>query len=418
MLAGTAVTNIRDVTYLSFDFIPTYNTISMSYVFSSDEYNKYVGEQFNDVFGFFLNGTNVALIPGTTTNVSINNVNNCINPAYYIDNIGSPQGNLSCPVTVPAAGLHTSMNGLTKVLTVNAAVNPGVPNHIKLAIGDVGDCLMDSNVFIQANSFVSILTPTVTDTPTITDTPCGWPNTCTYTQTNTPSITITPCGWPGLTCTFTPTETSLTPIPTPTPTRTRIPTATPSFTVSTTPFLRPTETFTYTPTPTPTPTCTVSPTFTLSPTFTATFTVTNTRTYTATITFTFTPSPTATPTSTFTPCGWPGNTCTPTVTATPSPTQAFADEFYVSENAYHPSNGSVSIYVAYTQIPGDFSLAIYNTAGELMRTIVSERITAPVFRSFFWDGRNKYGEPCASGIYIFILTEPFDRKMKKIILIR
>jgi hypothetical protein len=35
-----------------------------------------------------------------------------------------------------------------------------------------------------------------------------------------------------------------------------------------------------------------------------------------------------------------------------------------------------------------------------------------------WNGTNKYGNPCASGVYIFSLREPFDHKIKRILLIR
>jgi hypothetical protein len=159
-----------DATVLSFDFIPTYDTISFQYVFASEEYNQFVYSSFNDVFGFFINGVNVALIPGTMTVVSINNVNNCDNPSYFVDNIGDPQDG-GCAIVRPSAGLNTSMNGLTTILTVNAAVTPGVANHIKLAIADVTDYRLDSNVFIRASSFSSVLTPTPTPTPTPTATP-------------------------------------------------------------------------------------------------------------------------------------------------------------------------------------------------------------------------------------------------------
>lgn len=224
LLEGLPVTDLYDATVLSFDFIPTYNTVSFQYVFTSEEYNAWVGSKYNDVFGFFVNGTNVALIPGTTTNVSINNVNDCVNPAYFIDNIGSPEGG-GCTVVRDPAGLDTAMNGFTTVLTATAPVTAGVTNHIKLAISDVGDCLMDSNVLIAADSFMSVLTSTPTNSPTSTGTPCGYPgNTCTPTGTATstpPPPPSTPCGLPGNTCTFTPsatptgTFTSTLPPPTP-----------------------------------------------------------------------------------------------------------------------------------------------------------------------------------------------------------
>lgn len=143
----------RDATVLEFDFVPTGNVLSFQYVFASEEYNEFVYSNFNDVFGFFLNGQNIALLPGTTTPVTINNVNggkplgtNPANPQFYINNDG---------VNSPAA-LNTEMDGLTVVLTATAPINAGKINHIKLAIADASDNRLDSNVFIKASSFTSI----------------------------------------------------------------------------------------------------------------------------------------------------------------------------------------------------------------------------------------------------------------------
>lgn len=132
-----------DATVLEFDFVPDYNTIAFQYVFASDEYNEYVNS-YNDVFGFIVNGQNVAKIPGSDTVVSINNVNRVINSEFYINNDLSDGG----------GAINTEMDGLTTVLTVNAQVNKGVTNHIKLAIADAMDTALDSNVFIKANSFI------------------------------------------------------------------------------------------------------------------------------------------------------------------------------------------------------------------------------------------------------------------------
>jgi len=149
-----------DACVLEFDFTCTgTQIIQFQYVFTSEEYNEWVNTSFNDVFGFFLNGTNIALIPGSTgTAVSINNLN-CDNPF-------NPPGGSYCnlfvnnrcadipPGTFPCAGVrNTEMDGLTVVLTATGTLNPGL-NHIKLAIADAGDQVLDSNVFIQGLSFV------------------------------------------------------------------------------------------------------------------------------------------------------------------------------------------------------------------------------------------------------------------------
>lgn len=141
-----------DATILEFDFVPTFSTISFQYTFASDEYNEWANTAFNDVFGFFLNGTNVAQLPTTDTGsyvVSINNVNggnppgtDPKNPAWYINND-----------MASGAVLDTEMDGMTKVLSVVATVNANQTNHIKLAIADTGDAIYDSNVFIKAGSF-------------------------------------------------------------------------------------------------------------------------------------------------------------------------------------------------------------------------------------------------------------------------
>lgn len=140
-----------DATVLEFEFIPENDVISFEYVFASDEYNQWVNSSYNDVFGFFINGENEAKLPGTDIVVSINNVNGgrpfgtgASNPDYYRNNSIVDPG----PATI-----NTEMDGLTVVLSVQANVNAGEVNHIKMAIADAGDYALDSNVFIKAGSF-------------------------------------------------------------------------------------------------------------------------------------------------------------------------------------------------------------------------------------------------------------------------
>jgi hypothetical protein len=174
-LDGLILGNVtQDATVLEFDFIPDKDVISFQYVFASDEYNEFANTSYNDVFGFFLNGTNVALLPSTRTSnyvVSINNVNggnvvnnsatttNAMNPAFYRDN---EDGHIC-----------TEMDGLTVVLDVLAGVHAHAINHIKLAIADAGDDRLDSNIFIKSGSFSANHPPTAVCSPPVNTNPDG-----------------------------------------------------------------------------------------------------------------------------------------------------------------------------------------------------------------------------------------------------
>jgi hypothetical protein len=144
----------QDAAILEFDFTcEAVRKIGFQYVFASDEYDEFVHNQYNDVFGFFVNGKNVALLPDGKTVVSINSVNGgnpfgdttSENRQYFRDN-DNCQGDSSCQI-------NTEMDGLTVVLVAEAEIHPGL-NHIKLAIADAGDASYDSDVFLKGQSFV------------------------------------------------------------------------------------------------------------------------------------------------------------------------------------------------------------------------------------------------------------------------
>ena len=154
----------HDAAILEFDFIPSGNTLEFQYVFASEEYPEWCCTVFNDVFGFFLSGpgitgpyaanaTNIALLPGTSTPVAINNIHPYVqqnamgvsceaqNPDYYIDN--------------PPNSLATQYDGQTVTLTATYSVIPCQPYHIKLSVADVSDYLYSSAVFLKAKSFTT-----------------------------------------------------------------------------------------------------------------------------------------------------------------------------------------------------------------------------------------------------------------------
>ena len=150
----------QDAAVLEFDFTPAADSIGFKFVFASEEYNDYVNTAYNDVFAFYISGPgipgspkNLALIPGTSIPVSINNVNNgysagvssgpCNHCTYFVDN-------------VPNGGTANFFDGFTTVISAGIKVMPCQTYHMKFAIADVNDGVFDSGVFLEAKSFSSI----------------------------------------------------------------------------------------------------------------------------------------------------------------------------------------------------------------------------------------------------------------------
>ncbi len=161
-LNAIANANPTNGVVVEFDFVPSGDTISFNYLFASDEYPEFSPSTFNDAFGFFLwgpgisgpytlagypaGGENLAIIPGTTLPVTINNLGPGAGqyPQYYTDNQNGV-----------AYGSAVQYDGSTVLLSANASVQCNQTYHIKLAICNVGDQAYDSGVFLQANSFSS-----------------------------------------------------------------------------------------------------------------------------------------------------------------------------------------------------------------------------------------------------------------------
>lgn len=144
--------SINDKNILEFDFTTNTGDLFFSYVFASEEYNEYVNTSYNDVFGFFIDGVNIALIPGTSTPVSINNVN-CGGPTFgqnpsnctFFNNNDADDG---------GPFFNIQYDGFTDVFVASILnLEAGETHHIKLAIADAGDSALDSAVFLKAGSF-------------------------------------------------------------------------------------------------------------------------------------------------------------------------------------------------------------------------------------------------------------------------
>jgi len=145
-----------DACVLEMDIVPTADTLSFNYVFGSEEYDEFVGTEFNDVFAFFITGEgitgekNLAVVPGTDIPVSVNTINNgangsqgrnSSNPGYYVSNVS---GNIAI-----------EYDGLTKLMEIRQPVKAYQTYHIKLAIADAADNSYDSGVLIEGKSFIS-----------------------------------------------------------------------------------------------------------------------------------------------------------------------------------------------------------------------------------------------------------------------
>jgi hypothetical protein len=136
-----------DAAFLNFDFISDGGDVFFRYVFASEEYNEYVNGGVNDVFGFFLDGSNIALVPGVGTPVSIDTVNLGMNSTLFNDNDG--------------LSFNIEYDGFTDVFTASFIGLAAGSHSIKLGIADGGDAVYDSTVFIQSGSFSDIDTTSV-----------------------------------------------------------------------------------------------------------------------------------------------------------------------------------------------------------------------------------------------------------------
>ena len=136
-----------DASVLEFDFIPEQDAVSFSFVLGSEEYPEFING-YPDVFGFFLDGVNLAYVPGTTIPISIGTINHQSNSQYYISNNDPVVYDIQC-------------DGFTVAFQLSAEVTPNVSHHIKMAIADVNDHALDSWIFLQSGSFVGVNLPPV-----------------------------------------------------------------------------------------------------------------------------------------------------------------------------------------------------------------------------------------------------------------
>lgn len=144
-LAGFAT---QDAVVFEFEFEVQGDELEFNFVFLSEEYNEFVNTGFNDVFAFYISGPgitgqeNLAVVPGTTTPVTINSINNGSFWQFYNDNT--------------AATVNVEFDGFTTLMKARRTnLTPCGVYKLSLRIADGSDDRLDSGVLLQENSLVS-----------------------------------------------------------------------------------------------------------------------------------------------------------------------------------------------------------------------------------------------------------------------
>ena len=145
---------IQDASFLSFNFVATTSSLSMDYVFASEEYGTYQCG-FSDKVAFLLTNlatgitTNIAVVPQTTTTVSVNTIRSStyntgctsVNSQYFGAYDASNNSSLS----------GTCFNGRTVLLNASSNLVIGDTYKLKIVIGDWQDSLFDSAIFMKSS---------------------------------------------------------------------------------------------------------------------------------------------------------------------------------------------------------------------------------------------------------------------------
>jgi subtilisin-like proprotein convertase family protein len=150
-LTALAGFGTEDAVVFEFEFEVQGDELEFNFVFLSEEYNEFVNSGFNDVFAFYISGPgivgqeNLAVVPGTTTPVTINSINNGSFFQFYNDN----------DATIPNQ-VNVEFDGFTTLMKARRTnLMPCGVYKLSLRIADGSDDRLDSGVLLQENSLVS-----------------------------------------------------------------------------------------------------------------------------------------------------------------------------------------------------------------------------------------------------------------------
>jgi gliding motility-associated-like protein len=142
-----------DACVIEMEVFANTDELNFEYVFGSEEYPEWVGDEFNDIFAFFISGPgitgnplignkqNIALLPGKNEPVQISSVNDQTNWQFYRNNTEGQ--------TLQYDGMTSDLMGIKKSLTARSKVTPCNTYKLKLAIADRADRNFDSGVFVS-----------------------------------------------------------------------------------------------------------------------------------------------------------------------------------------------------------------------------------------------------------------------------
>lgn len=133
---------VQDITALQFQINvtdPAATGLRFDVVFASDEYPEFQESLFVDVAGVYVNGVNYALFNGSASQpLSVVKAN--IDAGNFRDNDPwDGEGSENLPI---------EYDGVTIRLQVTAPLQQGI-NTIRIAIGDTGDQILDSGIFVS-----------------------------------------------------------------------------------------------------------------------------------------------------------------------------------------------------------------------------------------------------------------------------
>ena len=145
---------VNDVSFLEFEFVPISESLSFDYLLASNEYGDF--QCFSgDVLAFVLTdlttgtNSNLAVVPGATTPVSVKNISD----NTYNATCESQNAELFASYEVENPNSTINMRGYTQVLNASATIVPGRRYKLRIVIGDSNDSTYDSAIFLSAGSF-------------------------------------------------------------------------------------------------------------------------------------------------------------------------------------------------------------------------------------------------------------------------